>query len=1686
MSANLFLLRWNTVGILFALLISILFTSCFSDLKSSRTTTVSFNMSRETVQKILGNSAAGRSAAREGDDPAASDVYIDVTLFAIDKQTRTAPISPNAGISMTFEEIPVGTSVYAKAKIYRYADAEKTVKDVIYNGESSKIIVREGLNALNLRLAGAVLTVTFDSNGGSSVSSQTAATGTSIQKPADPVKPVSKTKYSRYDNYAFEGWYSDPELTKGYNFNSAVTDDTTLYAKWLKDFVFVEGGAMTNYLATDRNITISDLFVSDHEVTQAEYQAVTNTNPSHYNSYGDDLPVENISWFDAIKYCNLLSIKEDLPPCYKVNNSTNPSDWGTLTPTTQVSCNLSARGYRLPTEAEWEYIATKAERTNETLDRLAIYSKVRPQKIKTPLADELYLSDLLGNVAEWCFDVFSDSITATTNKTGPGATASENYRVVRGGAYNSSADDCAKDVRASSDPTLSSDSIGFRVVRTAIDAYTVVTNTVTFLTNGGSAVATQYITEGDTALRPSNPTKTGYNFATWLYGGSEFDFDTIIAQDIILEAKWNPITYTVKFDKGLAVPTQTMPSQTFTYDVAQELSQNIFTDSQGYKFGGWARTAPTEKPLTDVDSYRDFVDKQSVSNLTTVDGDEITLYAIWIEGERSTITYNLDSYDTSTLTPKTYVPNETITLPVADESSGRLIRTGYTFGGWYTTENCVSGTDITGWGVNGRSGDMTVYGKWIADQYTIQYFNIDGCTWASGYTKPTSYTIEDSVSLPTDTQISKQGYNFEGWYDSDDESTANRVYDWYADDHKTGTVTLYAKWSAGSATYKVEHYFQKLNADGTGSTDYEINTTYTNNGVAGTTGQTTDAAAKKATVVGFTYDHVENATIAPDNSSVAKVYYKRNTISYNFTKSSGESWTDSTITNNSVVKTGLYGATFTAPEIKKTGYTFNGWKIYGSNSLITTFGPETDKTIIADWTANNYTVTIYLNGGTLFGSTSNHVEQLNIEEDNTLDLTDTEFTPTSTNYTFAGYYTDASFTNAAPDIITLNNPDHIQDWELYAKWTYTITFNTNGGSTVAPIADVLYTQAASTPAAPTKEGYDFGDWYTDSGLTTSYNFANSASTGNVTLYAEWTVHNYSITYHYGGATMSGTNPSTYSITSPADLNYSPSMNGKIFVGWFLDEDATGAKITSVKKSSIGELKDVDLYAYFTNSIFVSAEGLSTNDGLCPATPVDSVSTAVSKIVTLNKGSSFDWNIAIVGTVTGTQVINNSSLTTSVAKSVTLTGHGTGATLDGGSLTTGDNRTTLTIDTTYPITITNLIITGGRGTNISGSTYGGGLYVKSGTVSLGDGVQITGNGCNNGGGVYIARYSTLYMYGSAIVGDTLKTPQQITAPPSTSNWAMGNYANPSTTDGGGGGIRNDGKLYLGYTRYVDDTDFDDKQLTGGIYGNWSYRGGGIYNYASGEYDIGEIRILTGNISKNSAYDGNNGRSYICGGGICNIGRILFDGGTISNNYAKSGGGAVSLIKQTDDTSKMGEFYMSGGNITENESSASGGGAFYLNSGILGITGGSIYNNIANAGGSGGIDMYEVSEFTLEGGEIYGNQKRVPGSPPSTEPWYAIWVWSGTFKISGDVSIPYTDENMNFVKMNTPIIVDGNITNDIYVSRYSEPTTTTQILENPDWSTTLVGSNYSKFHLIEGDITWSNGSWTIGSNGKAQSN
>ena len=89
-------------------------------------------------------------------------------------------------------------------------------------------------------------------------------------------------------------------------------------------------------------VTVNDFYIGKYEVTQKEYQEIMGENPSNFS--GDNLPVENITWYEAIEYCNKLSEKEGLKPVYTING-------------TNVSWDKSSNGYRLPTEAEWEYAA---------------------------------------------------------------------------------------------------------------------------------------------------------------------------------------------------------------------------------------------------------------------------------------------------------------------------------------------------------------------------------------------------------------------------------------------------------------------------------------------------------------------------------------------------------------------------------------------------------------------------------------------------------------------------------------------------------------------------------------------------------------------------------------------------------------------------------------------------------------------------------------------------------------------------------------------------------------------------------------------------------------------------------------------------------------------------------------------------------------------------------------------------------------------------------------------------------------------------------------------------------------------------------------------------------------------------------------------------------------------------------
>ena len=218
-------------------------------------------------------------------------------------------------------------------------------------------------------------------------------------------------------------------------------------------------------------VTVSGFRMGKYEITQKQYQTVIGSNPSLFTNC-DDCPVERVSWFDAVAFCNALSDREGRQKVYTINGA-------------DVNMNLSANGYRLPTEAEWEYAAGggSSNRTrfgngkdiaNPTemnfyglADGKASYSVVGEFRAKTikvgsfaPNALGLY--DMSGNVWEWCSDWYGTySSGAQTNPTGP---TTGSYRVLRGGSWNYLPAISRVAVRDHLPPSGLNYGIGFRVV----------------------------------------------------------------------------------------------------------------------------------------------------------------------------------------------------------------------------------------------------------------------------------------------------------------------------------------------------------------------------------------------------------------------------------------------------------------------------------------------------------------------------------------------------------------------------------------------------------------------------------------------------------------------------------------------------------------------------------------------------------------------------------------------------------------------------------------------------------------------------------------------------------------------------------------------------------------------------------------------------------------------------------------------------------------------------------------------------------------------------------------------------------------------------------------------------------------------------------------------------------------------
>ena len=210
-------------------------------------------------------------------------------------------------------------------------------------------------------------------------------------------------------------------------------------------------------------VSVSSFHIDAYLVTQEEYEKLMHDNPSRWK--GSNNPVEQVRWSDAVRFCNARSEAEGLQPCYDL---------------TTWKCDFNANGYRLPTEAEWEYACRAGTKTSyffgNDASKLKDYAwydknsggKPHPVGEKNPNPWGLY--DMSGNVWAWCNDFYKVDYYTESPKEDPRGPETGETKIVRGGAWKFSAESCRSGYRYNEDPGYADvcfgyDIYGFRCVK---------------------------------------------------------------------------------------------------------------------------------------------------------------------------------------------------------------------------------------------------------------------------------------------------------------------------------------------------------------------------------------------------------------------------------------------------------------------------------------------------------------------------------------------------------------------------------------------------------------------------------------------------------------------------------------------------------------------------------------------------------------------------------------------------------------------------------------------------------------------------------------------------------------------------------------------------------------------------------------------------------------------------------------------------------------------------------------------------------------------------------------------------------------------------------------------------------------------------------------------------------------------
>ena len=485
---------------------------------------------------------------------------------------------------------------------------------------------------------------------------------------------------------------------------------------------------------------------------------------------------------------------------------------------------------------------------------------------------------------------------------------------------------------------------------------------------------------------------------------------------------------------------------------------------------------------------------------------------------------------------------------------------------------------ITATSSNGKTAQCTVNVK--LPDFGISYVMNGGI---NNQNNPKQYNEAKAVVLKAPT---RKGYVFGGWYlDAQFTKKATGIAA-----GQTGNKTFYAKWIGKS--YKIVFNGNTANSGKMSRITYTIgkSTTLPANSFVKKeyvfTGWNTRADGKGVTFKNKASLGAYDATNGSTITLYAQWKIKQYSIIYKLNGGTNNKSNPASYNFKSTIKT--------LAKPTRKGYVFQGWFTDARCKKAFTGikkGSTGNKTVYAKWKVVKYTVQYVLNRGTApkGNPTSYYVTTATIKLKN----------PTRKGFTFLGWYKEPNYKTKIVSI----TKGSVGNLKLYAKWTptkYTIKYNLNGG-TNNKANPAFYTMASAkiVLSKPTRKGYVFDGWYTDSKFKNRFIAINKGTIGNKTVYAKWKVIKYSISYVLNGGTAPTGNPTSYTITSATITLKNPSRKGYTFAGWY-KESGFKTKVTTIAKGSVGNLK---LYAKWVATKYKITYNLNggANNASNPAT-----------------------------------------------------------------------------------------------------------------------------------------------------------------------------------------------------------------------------------------------------------------------------------------------------------------------------------------------------------------------------------------------------------------------------------------------------------------------------------------------------